>query len=405
MDLPFSENIQDRLSKTLLHNVALISKLGAYNFLKNIFTNYIKMNIRILFLAGLFFSQFSFLFAQQDFSWHDPLNVSGKSIVHGQAWPNLAYHRLPDDAESKVRKAVWGLSRHAAGVKLRFKTNAEEIKVRYVVSGRKEMPHMPATGVSGLDLYQKKHEQWIWVRGNYYFADTIQYTFNILTNDKGEKDYDLYLPLYNEVTFLEIGVEGNAAFSFIEKSDAELPVVVYGTSIAQGGCASRPGMAWTAILERKINKPLINLGFSGNGQLEEPLIDYMSSIESSLYILDCLPNLVRDTFSEEEVISRIIYSVKELREKRPNTPILLVEHAGYTDELINRERRESYQSRNEWSKEAYSQLILEGIEEIYYLDKETIGLSMDGTMDGTHPSDLGMDQYARGYALILEDIF
>jgi len=363
------------------------------------------MNIRILFLAGLFFGHYTLLFAQQDLRWHDPLNVSGESIVHGQAWPDLAYHRLPDDAESKVRKAVWGLSRHAAGVKLRFKTDAEEIKVRYVVSGRQEMPHMPATGVSGLDLYHKKNDQWIWVRGNYSFADTIQYTFPIITNNKGEKDFDLYLPLYNEVTFLEIGVDVSANFSFIEKSDRDLPVVVYGTSIAQGGCASRPGMAWTAILERKINKPMINLGFSGNGQLEESLIDYMASIESSLYILDCLPNLVRDTFTKEEIIKRIIYSVKELKGKRPNTPILLVEHAGYTDEMINMERRESYQSRNEWSKEAYRQLIGEGIEELYYLEKEAIGLSMDGTMDGTHPSDLGMDQYARGYALILGDIF
>jgi hypothetical protein len=363
------------------------------------------MNIRLFFFAGLLFYHSFLLNARQDVSWYDPLNGSDKSIVHGQAWPGLAYHRLPDDAESKVRKAVWGLSRHAAGVKLRFKTNAEEIKVRYVVSGRQEMPHMPATGVSGLDLYQTKNDQWIWVRGNYYFADTIQYTYPILTDDKGEKEYDLYLPLYNEVTYLEVGVDRNADFSFIEKSDTELPVVVYGTSIAQGGCASRPGMAWTAILERKINKPMINLGFSGNGQLEAPIIDYMSTIESSLYILDCLPNLVRDTFSKGEVIRRIIYSVKKLKENKPNTPILLVEHAGYTDELINKERREGYQSRNEWSKEAYSQLIQEGIEDLYYLEKEAIGLSMDGTMDGTHPSDLGMDQYARGYALILGDIF
>jgi len=363
------------------------------------------MNLRLFLALSLLFCQFSLVFAQADLSWSDPLNDPSKNFVHGQGWSGLDYHRLPDDAENKVRKSVWGLSRHAAGVKLRFNTNAEEIKVKYVVSGRQAMPHMPATGVSGLDLYLRKSDGWEWVRGSYSFGDTIQYTFPLIADNITAKDFDLYLPLYNEVTFLEIGVDEKVDFSFIAPGNNALPVVVYGTSIAQGGCASRPGMAWTAILERMINKPMINLGFSGNGLLEESLIDYMATINSSLYVLDCLPNLVSKTFSEEEVTKRIIDSVKELKARRPDTPILMVEHAGYTDELVNKDRRESYQSRNELSKAAYKKLIAEGVEELYYLEKEDIGLSMEGTVDGTHPTDLGMDQHARGYYSIIKDIF
>ncbi|EPR68189.1 putative acetylhydrolase [Cyclobacterium qasimii M12-11B] len=344
------------------------------------------------------------VFAQEELSWKDPLSVPGKNLVHGQGWPGVDYHRLPADAENKVRKAVWDLSRHAAGVKLRFNTNAEEIKVKYVVSGAHGKTHMPATGVSGLDLYTRESDRWLWVRGHYSFGDTIQYTFPLIADSSTAKDFDLYLPLYNEVTFLEIGVNEKATFSFIAPGNEDLPVVVYGTSIAQGGCASRPGMAWTAILERMINKPMINLGFSGNGLLEEPLIDYMTTINSSLYVLDCLPNLVRNSFSEDEVTKRILDSVRELKAKRPDTPILMVEHAGYTDELVNKDRKEAYQNRNELLKAAYIKLITEGVEELYYLEKEDIGLTMEGTVDGTHPTDLGMDQQARGYYSIVNEI-
>lgn len=346
----------------------------------------------------------SLIYAQGTWKWHDPLLQAGASGVHGQTWEGISYHRLPDAAEELVRAPVWRLSRHAAGVKLRFTTDAHQIKVKYKVQGNLDMPHMPATGVSGLDLYTKNElGEWIWVKGDYSFKDTLQYEFTIKENQLSG-DYDLYLPLYNEVVYLEIGIPPSSSLQFIPKDPSKYPVMVYGTSIAQGACASRPGMAWTAILERKLNLPLINLGFSGNGQLEEPIIHYMAQTKSQLYILDCLPNLVRDTFSEEEVKSRIIKSVEYLKLKQPDVPILLVEHAGYSDEYVNDQRRVAYQSRNSWAKEAFTDLLMSGFEEIYLLEKEDIGLSMDATVDGTHPSDLGMQQYADAYYQLIKEI-
>ncbi|MEX2512298.1 MAG: SGNH/GDSL hydrolase family protein [Cyclobacteriaceae bacterium] len=343
-------------------------------------------------------------FAQEHWIWNDPMEAQ-VGIIHGQAWEGIKYHRLPDEAEKSVRSPVWHLSRHSAGVKLRFNTNADRIKVRYTVKGNLDMPHMPATGVSGLDLYTKnKNEDWIWVKGNYSFKDTIQYEFVLNDGYVGSREFDLYLPLYNEVLELEIGTGEKFEFSFLEKNKSKLPILVYGTSIAHGACASRPGMAWTAILERKINQPLINLGFSGNGQLEKPIIDYMSQTESLLYVLDCIPNLVRDEFSEEEVTNRILQAVRQLKGSRPEVPILLVEHAGYMDEWVNFDRKEAYKVRNEWTKNAFKTLIWEGVEDIYLLEKEEIGLTMDATVDGTHPSDLGMQQYAEGYYRIILEI-
>jgi lysophospholipase L1-like esterase len=164
-------------------------------------------------------------------------------------------------------------------------------------------------------------------------------------------------------------------------------------------------MAWPAIMGRSLNQPVINLGFSGNGRLEPEILTYISNTAASLYILDCLPNLVSSTnWPEEEVKKRLIHAVRFLKEKHPETPILLVEHAGYSDALTDRERASAVQWVNEWTKDVYVQLLSEGITEIYLLTKEDIQLDLDATVDGTHPSDWGMQQIAEAYVEMLKEI-
>lgn len=291
---------------------------------------------------------------------------------------------------------------------IRFRSNSPRIQIRYSVSRRDDfaLNHMPATGVSGVDLYAIDSDgSEVWCASKRYFADTINYRYWGLTpNDtyhqKG-REYHLYLPLYNQVQWLEIGVDEDAYFEALPIRK-EKPIVVYGTSIAHGACASRPGMAWTAILSRKMDRPLINLGFSGSGRLEKPVIDLMSEIEAKVYVLDCLPNLAADTWDRigvtaEEVEKRVLESVRALKSAHPQTPILLVEHAGYTEELINETRKDAYQTVNEIQLKAFYQLKKEGIKGLYYLSKEEIGLQIDDMVDGTHPTDLGMMHYAQSY--------
>ena len=177
----------------------------------------------------------------------------------------------------------------------------------------------------------------------------------------------------------------------------EKPIVVYGTSIAQGGCASRPGMAWTAILGRKAGRPLINLGFSGEGKLEKELIDLLAEIDAKIYVLDCLPNLTGPDSTYEETKKRITGSVNELRQKRPGIPILLVEHGSYTDGLINTKKRASYTDLNNVMKQAFAELKSGGVKNIFLLTMNEINLDIDCTVDGSHPSDLGMLRYADAY--------
>lgn len=339
-----------------------------------------------------------------DYVWWNPAQHEFP-VIDGQAWPKDVknpYDRLPAQVEKSVREPVWNLSHNAAGLLIRFKASTDQVVVRYTVTGRHALPHMPATGVSGVDLYALTSDgDWRWCTGKYAFNDTLEYRFtNLEPNDqyhqKG-REYRLYLPLYNSVKWLKIGVPKGTSFTPLP-TRIEKPVVVYGTSIAQGACASRPGMAWTAILGRKLDRPIINLGFSGNGRLEKEIVQLLPDIDAKLYVLDCLPNLVATVgIAPEEIKSRIIESVKTLRQKRPTTPILLVEHAGYTDGSLNATRRKLYTDANELLRQAFAQLKTEGINQIYVLPKTAINLDMDDMVDGTHPTDLGMQHYADAY--------
>lgn len=345
------------------------------------------------------------LFAQPldagSYSWWKPAENSFP-VVGGQAWPlevKNTYDRLPARAEKNVRPAVWGLSQDAAGLTITFRTDAPEILIRYKVQHEQAFPHMPATGVSGLDLYAVSSKgEWQWCGGKYSFGDTITYRYKGMAPNESDqmkgREYRLYLPLYNAVSWLEIGVPVGTQFTPMPLVK-DKPIVIYGSSIVQGGCASRPGMAWPAILGRKLNQPVVNLGFSGNGLLEKEIIDLVVEIDALVYVLDCLPNLVSKDFSDEEVKSRVLAAVKKLRQEKKTIPILLMEHDGYSDAGINAGSAKSIARINRIQQDAFKQLLNEGIAGISLLSMAEIGQDPDGTVDGTHPTDLGMLVYAR----------
>ncbi|TCD01313.1 SGNH/GDSL hydrolase family protein [Pedobacter psychroterrae] len=330
------------------------------------------------------------------------------SVVAGQGWHagiQDFYDRLPFKSEKLVRKPVWNLSKNSSGLNLQFKSDAPEIVVRYMVSGSVQMPHMPATGVSGVDLYAKDANdgKWLWSAGKYSFGDTIVYRFiNLKTADSKVRDYTLYLPLYNSVKWMEISVPEQS--NFTPSVNKEKPIVVYGTSIAQGACASRPGLAWTSIVGRKLNTPMVNLAFSGNGRLEKELIELLPEIDAKLYVLDCLPNLTGEAFTNAEIKKRVEDAVAYLQLKKPGVPILLTEHDGYTDDGINLERKKSYERVNHALKAAFTALKAKGVTNIFILTKEEINQDIESTVDGTHPNDIGMMRYAEAYEKTIKKI-
>lgn len=328
--------------------------------------------------------------------------------IEGQAWKETRapFDRFPAKAEKTVREAVWGLSRHSAGLCARFETNATSIKARWTLTAaRLEMPHMPATGVSGLDLYVKSDDGiWRWLAVGQPKAQTNEVTL-VSSIPAGSHEFLLYLPLYNGVSSVEIGLPADAKLSKAEpyrNEDGSLrkPIVFYGTSITQGGCASRPGMVHTAILQRRLDYPVVNLGFSGNGKMEMEVVELMAEIDASCFVIDCLPNL-----EPKEVAERTEPLVRKLREARPKTPILLVEDRSYSDAFLVKSKRE----RNEFSRHAlhsaHARLRGNGVEGLFYLDGDfLLGADNEGTVDSSHPTDLGFFRQADAFEQVLRPI-
>ena len=346
------------------------------------------------------------LHTQAQIKWSNPLDQPFP-VIRGRAWHNEqqgTYARLPLKAKNLVNKAVWNLSQQSAGLSIAFYSNSPEIKIKYTVTGGRSMAHMPATGVSGVDLYATdRNGRSRWCAAKYSLGDTLVYTYDGLTyEDASNKGYEytLFLPLYNSVSFLEIGVKDNASISFIPVSE-EKPLVVYGTSIAQGACASRPGMAWINIINRTMEHPVVNLGFSGSGKLEKELFELLAETDAKLYIIDCMPNMISPA-DTAVIAERILTGIKTLR-TRNQAPVLLVEHSGYMNEYTSDRAEASYRASNRQLRKAYNTLMQQE-PDIYYLTKEEIGLSMDAMVEGVHPSDLGMQQYADSYVKKIREI-
>jgi lysophospholipase L1-like esterase len=326
--------------------------------------------------------------------------------VEGRGWADTAryFDRLPARAEGVVRSAVWNLSRHSAGMSVRFETDASSIHVRYsLLSGNLAMPHMPATGVSGLDLYacdSEGRQRWLAVARP--TAQQMQVTLAADIDPPaggGRRSYTLYLPLYNGVESLEIGVATGANFLPVSPR-SDKPLVFYGTSIMHGACASRPGMSITGILGRRLDRPVINLGFSGNGTMDAEVGGLLAELDPCAYVIDCLPNMQADAVAE-----RTEPLVRQLRTARPETPILLVEDRTYTYAPFRKSARDRHATSRAALRHAYNSLISAGVGNLYYLEGQPLlGDDGEAATDGSHPSDLGMVRYADAYETILRKL-
>lgn len=323
--------------------------------------------------------------------------------VEGQGWKEVKepFDRLPAKAEGVVRKAVWDLSRHSAGIAVRFVTSSKTIHARWAVrNARLAMPHMPATGVSGLDLYVRTARGWRWVANG---RPEKQENEQVLLRDwpGGQREYMLYLPLYNGVTKVEVGVpEGETVEAGPARGAGVKPVVFYGSSILQGGCASRPGMAYPAIIGRRLDWPAINQGYSGNGKSEPEMSALFAEIDAAAFVYDSLPNL-----TAEEARERVEPFLRALRKARPEMPLVLVENAVYADFEYSEQRRALITEKNRVLRAAYEKLRKAGERRVYYVRAEKLyGHDGEATVDGTHATDVGFMRMADEVGRVLRGV-
>jgi hypothetical protein len=310
--------------------------------------------------------------------WYD----CQKLLVEGKGWADTEtfYDRLPAKAKGKVRPPVWDLSLDTAGMCVRFSTTSNAIQVRWTVrKGSLAMPHMPSTGVSGVDLYTLDASgRWNFVNNGAAPAQTNTMTFPVVPGQLCL----LYLPLYNGIKSIEIGVPKDQTLAKVD-ANPQKPIVFYGTSITQGGCVSRPGMGMPAIVGRKLAKPgqlpvpTINLGFSGNGIMEPEIADLVSELDPSIFVLDSLWNMSPDLVKE-----RLEPFIKRIRTSHPETPILVAEDSNF---------RNARTTKGKIARETVEKLTAQGDKHLYYLSNEGMtGDDCEGTVDSCHLTDLGM---------------
>ncbi len=335
-----------------------------------------------------------------DAAWHDVT----KWGVEGRGWGNQErkrwFDRLPAKAEGKVTPAVWGLSRDSAGMMVRFKTDATTIYARYTLSKTNlAMPHMPATGVSGLDLYARNDKgQWRWVQVTRPSSPKVE-AIVISGLAPGLREYAAYLPLYNGVESLEIGVPAGAKFEGLAPR-AEKPIVFYGTSITHGACASRPGMVHTAILGRRFDRPVLNVGFSGNGRMDTAVGDLLAEIDAAVYVIDCLPNM-----GPADVAAKCLPLVKQLRAAHPNTPIVLVEDRRFSNSWITPAKEKFHDENHAALRAAYEQLKKDGVKNLSYIPGDHLyGDDSEGATDASHASDLGFMRQADIFEPVIRSV-
>ncbi len=311
------------------------------------------------------------------------------------------YRRLPERLHGVVRDPVWRLGCNSAGMYVRFRTNAPEVYAKWTNTGYR-MPHMTDCGVGGLDLYAFIDGSWRFVGSAFDWngAGKTEHERKIVAHMEPQmREYMLYLSLYDEVKGLELGVPKGYTIEQpqMDSPRSDSPIVMYGTSILQGGCASRPGMAHTNILARRLNRTIINLGFSGNALLDLDIAQFMAEVEHpALFVLDYVPNASAERIQENgEKFFRI------LRGRHPQVPVVFVENPQFSHGIVNQETAENVRKKNTVQKALYQSLLDAGETNIYYVPAQGMTTPED-FVDGTHLTDLGMTHYADHILPILE---
>ena len=305
---------------------------------------------------------------------------------NARAYP---FQRFPQRYKKKIRREVWELSENSAGVCFSFSTDSTNLFIKWNLKNDFKMRHMTDVGISGLDLYQKRYDDW-------YFISTgipeglKNESYLYKRYKKKLRHFRIHLPLYNTLTNLELGIDTDATFHF--KYDDKSPLVFYGTSITQGGCASRPGLAYTNIISRKLNRSCINLGFSGNGHLETSIGRIFSNMQEAIFIIDCMWNI-----DKNDVIKNTHSFLSAVRSKINNYKRPIIFHEQYIayEHHPDEKAIKLIVKKNKALKEQIDKQINNGFKNVFLIGQDgCINEDSEATVDGVHFNDLGFVRFA-----------
>jgi len=312
------------------------------------------------------------------------------------------FSRLPLRARDVVRPEVWALAQQPASARVCFRTDTTRLAVSVTNAGTEHMQHMPASGSGGLCLYAgEPYRQRPWAVA-IPDADCAHFERELFRGVPAEsREFALYLPLYNALEALEIGVDPGAGLWPPSKPALERPAVFYGTSITQGGCASLPGSDFVSSVGRMLNLDVVNLGFSGNGRGDVEIARLMAEIDAAIFVLDYAANC------DAQGLRRTLPPFYEaLRERHPETPILLISSVIYWQAAWNRDTRRQLEAKRDAMMRFHFRVRRSGDPNVHYLDGAAImPTSADATfVDGVHPTDHGFQIMAERLAPVIETI-
>ena len=327
------------------------------------------------------------------------------------------YDRLPANVTTNVNIGVRHMKHDTAGMLFRFVSDSKTLRFRWIPYNTKcYMDHMPATGHSGIDVYRYSAEKKAWMyvttgRPKRNGANLVESGSLVVPWTPGTPCL-VNLPLYNGVREFSLGIDNETSIKAMppRASGINKPVVFYGTSITHGGCCSRPGLSFVNRIGRDLDVPVVNLGFSGSGRMELEMADHLARIDASCYVLDCLWNMSSPRqgadaafqdmesagYDKKDPISVVRFRyepfIRALRAKRPKVPIVMAEQR---DVFM---RGTSVKDR--FVRKLYDKLVAEGWKDLVYLPKDEMYTGdLEGTVDGCHPNDLGMESMAKAFGV------
>ncbi len=337
---------------------------------------------------------------KQKFTWHDASQFEILGRVYPDSLPT--YARIPAFKKDVTRYEVYQLGQHSAGISIRFRSNSPTIVLKWNTVFNNTMTHMADLGTRGLDLYYLTDEgSWRYLGPGRPMGNPTYWT--AAANMDGKmREYMIHLSLYDQVDKLEIGIDEG---SVIERPQVASPrrgkpVVIYGTSLAHGATASRPGMAASNILQRELDCEFINLGFSANGKLDYEIAEMMADVDAAAYIMDNVPNS-----SAEQIYNKTEKFVKILRDRHPDTPIIFVEDPKFPAIPLDQKMTETVALKNKAIREVYQRMVANGLDNTYYVEQVNLQPEDgDATSDEYHYTDIGFRKYCDTLLPILRKI-
>lgn len=328
---------------------------------------------------------------REDIKLYDAL--SRPFSLHGVFYEDGLFRRMPAAEAEKITPAVEALAQCTAGGRIRFVTDSEFVAIAAKMPAVSRMPHFALTGSAGFDLYEEDR-----------FVRTFLPPWDIADgyeslqplSGKGLRQITVNFPTYSSVASLYIGLQEGARLLPPAAYERTQPVVYYGSSITQGGCASRPGNTYQAILSRMLQTDYINLGFSGNARGEAAMAHYIAGLSMRVFVMDYDHNA-----PDPEHLRRTHGSMFQIiRKAQPFLPIVILSRPSV---YLNAEERE----RREIIRATWRQAVENGDRNVYFIDGQEIFKDRGGdscTVDACHPNDLGFMAMAQALFPVLKPL-